>query len=519
MSVFAQKFSTATNQKYDFLRLSSVEFNTLAHVAEYCFIYPESQKSIVEQDKTQIQEICKKILHSTIFETIIVFKASHFDQTVFMPQLIDMFKPYPGIASCIDTDNITISRAKDNNDTIYIDIKLEQAAHSYAQSKGITKQIKDKLYNMYTDIFEITFTPYQISRQEQEQRELARNQDTTSKTERSDGRQIVVTDIEPIFGDSAYTSAQYIADISTLPKNGITICGTLQQWDTLTSKSGKTYVRFELVDFTGSISGVLFPNSKTQDYIGKITAGNQIITKGKTESNDFNGKTTMQYKPDSIAFCKLPTDFVINKKRRPIPQVYTTVFPKPYQDTVQQSIDMLDLVSISQQSTPTQDIVVFDLETTGLDPATSKIIEIGAAKIVYGRIVETFQTLVDPLVPIPIETTAINHITDDMVKGQPQIEAVLMDFSKFCQGAILVAHNIEFDYSFLQAQGQKYDIYFDNLRKDTLAMARQHYPRLKNHKLETLCNHLNIQNQSAHRALSDVIATARLYLTMEDIGK
>lgn len=527
-SIFADRLNRAADGEWDFVRLSCVEFNTFTKVAEYSFIYPESKTPIVEQNRAKLEEICKKILQSSLFATVIVLRASHFDEKIFLPQLFDIIKPYAAIVSGLNASHLSVSRQNSNpqdarstadNNTIKVEISLEQAIYEYAKNTHLIKDIKAKLQHSYTQDFDIQLKAYQLSQAEQEQRELARSQDTSSRLERPEGREIKVTDIQPVFGETTFSPPQYIVDIASIPKNSVTICGDVLQWDISTAKSGKPYVRLELSDFTGAIKGVLFATNKTEPFFDKIKAGTQIIAKGKTEANEYAGKTTIQFKPDSVAFCKLPTDFVINKKRRQVPLAYTTIYPKTYKDSTQQT---MDLDTLSNKTNPTNDkktlpdTVVFDLETTGLDPKLATIIELGAAKIVDGRIVETFETLIDPLKPIPPETTAINHITNEMVQGCPTLEPVLMDFLKFCQGSILVAHNMDFDYSFISTHGKKYDIYFDNPRQDTLAMARQHYPKLKNHKLETLCNSLNIPNDDAHRALSDVIATARLYIKMNE---
>ena len=103
-------------------------------------------------------------------------------------------------------------------------------------------------------------------------------------------------------------------------------------------------------------------------------------------------------------------------------------------------------------------LVSFDVETTGLDPATEEIVELGAVKFTFaqenGRMqpmeVATFQQLINPGKPIPPFITEINHISDDMVKDMPPLAAVLPDFMKFCVGSnFLVAHNAEFDASFV----------------------------------------------------------------------
>ena len=103
-------------------------------------------------------------------------------------------------------------------------------------------------------------------------------------------------------------------------------------------------------------------------------------------------------------------------------------------------------------------MVAFDVETTGLEAEKEEIVEIGAVRFTFNREgtrmqpdeLGTFQQLIDPIIKIPAEVTAINHITNDMVKGMPKVDQVLPDFLRFCIGAnFLVAHNAEFDAEFI----------------------------------------------------------------------
>jgi len=506
-STFKTKFDRQTQNQFEYIRLSSVEFFVYDKVAKYKLIYPESKKAEVEKSVDTIQSACKKILKSAIFDTDIVLVPSHFDTQIFLPQVFEILKSYPAISSGLQANQIRIAR---ESDKFLVELSLEQNAYSYALEKNIVQIIKDKLYYMYTDDFEVKLNMYQLSAQQQQQGELRRTQDTSSQLELPKRREILARDIVKVFGSPIDCAAQYIVDSNTVPKSTVTLCGNLTQWEPSVSKSGKQYARFELVDPTGKIRGIYF--QKQKDDLSTLAVGSTIIAKGKTALDDFKKDGSVTFQPTSISLCTIPDDFVYNRKIRSAPLVYTTVFPQVYSDATQQSIDDL-LGSTVQPSDET--IVVFDIETTGLDPKIDSIIDLGAAKIQNGLIVETFQTLIDPLRPIPPNSIEIHHITDQMVQGQPTIEPVLLDFLKFVQGCTIVAHNIDFDYSFISLNGQKYDIYFDNPRLDTVAMARKKYPKLHNHRLETLCKYLEIPNNTAHRALSDAIATAKLYLVMK----
>src|SRR5699024_3127935 len=112
--------------------------------------------------------------------------------------------------------------------------------------------------------------------------------------------------------------------------------------------------------------------------------------------------------------------------------------------------DLKDLVTNSHGQDLDASYVVFDIETTGFSPVVDKIIEIGAVRVEAGKIVDRFSTFVNPKTPIPFRIEQLTHINDSMVLDAPVIETVLPEFMKFCEGAVMVAHNAGFDMSFIE---------------------------------------------------------------------
>jgi DNA polymerase III epsilon subunit family exonuclease len=156
--------------------------------------------------------------------------------------------------------------------------------------------------------------------------------------------------------------------------------------------------------------------------------------------------------------------------------------------------------------------VVFDIETTGFSAEKDKITEIGATKIIDGKIVETFGELINPQINIPRHITEITGITNDMVKNKKTISDVLPRFLNFCKGSTLVAHNASFDVRFIKHNAANLGLKFEYEIIDTLALARELLPHLKNHKLQTVANELKIDLLNAHRAKDDATATAKIFL-------
>lgn len=155
--------------------------------------------------------------------------------------------------------------------------------------------------------------------------------------------------------------------------------------------------------------------------------------------------------------------------------------------------------------------VVFDVETTGLSAVYDTIIELAAVKVENGEIIDRFESFANPHHPLSQTTTDLTGITDDMVKNAPEVSEVLQDFHEWMGDSVLVAHNASFDIGFLN-QGLK-QMQMDKVSNpviDTLELARFLFPQFKNHRLNTLCKHFNIELTQHHRAIYDAEATGYL---------
>lgn len=152
-----------------------------------------------------------------------------------------------------------------------------------------------------------------------------------------------------------------------------------------------------------------------------------------------------------------------------------------------------------------KDYVVFDLETTGVSYKKDEVVEISAVKVMDGKVVDEFTTLVNPGCPIPERASEINGIYDDMVKDAPSFDKALGDFLEFIGDMILVGHNIHtFDMKFICRDAKKYfGQYVGNDYIDTLPFSRSVLPKLDYHTLVYLAEHYNINTEGAHRALND----------------
>ncbi len=160
------------------------------------------------------------------------------------------------------------------------------------------------------------------------------------------------------------------------------------------------------------------------------------------------------------------------------------------------------------------EMVVFDIETTGLSSRTCKIIEIGAVKVKGGEVIDRMDIFVDPECPIPPEITALTSITDEMVKGAPKEKEATEQFLSFAEGKMLIAHNAAFDIGFIRAASERCGLKFDNTYLDTVGLSKFVNPELKNHKLDTVAKHYNLEDFHHHRASDDAEVLAKIFFRM-----
>lgn len=158
-----------------------------------------------------------------------------------------------------------------------------------------------------------------------------------------------------------------------------------------------------------------------------------------------------------------------------------------------------------------QKYVVVDIETTGIEPTSHYITEIGAVKIVEGQVVDQYSQLINPQVQISEQITRITGIDNDMVAKAPTFDQVIAGFIEFLEDFPIVGHNVLFDYSFLKYHCQQSGFAFERNGIDTLAIARTCLPTIQSRSLTNLIKHFDIQREKAHRAYHDALATYELY--------
>ncbi len=164
------------------------------------------------------------------------------------------------------------------------------------------------------------------------------------------------------------------------------------------------------------------------------------------------------------------------------------------------------------------DFVVVDIEATGAKMPPNRIIELGAYRIRGGKIVDNFLTLVNPEISIPRFVITLTGIRNEMVKQAPLFAEVAPRWLEFVADAVLIAHNAPFDTNFLNHEISR--VYpghrMINPHLCTVTLSRRAVPGLTNYRLETVADHFSIPIFDRHRAHSDALATAEIFLHLLD---
>ena len=164
------------------------------------------------------------------------------------------------------------------------------------------------------------------------------------------------------------------------------------------------------------------------------------------------------------------------------------------------------------------DYTAVDIETTGLSPRYSSIIELGALKVRRGRQVDEVSLLVDPGFALPPGITALTGITDDMLWTAPGLGDVLPYFLDFVGGDVILGHNVNFDVNFLYDKALSIGLApVGNDFVDTMRLSRKLFPEHKHHRLCDLAERLAVTPDAAHRALADCYTAAACYERMKPL--
>ena len=158
-----------------------------------------------------------------------------------------------------------------------------------------------------------------------------------------------------------------------------------------------------------------------------------------------------------------------------------------------------------------QKYAIIDIETTGGKADRERITEIAIAIHDGEKIIDSFETLINPEISLPFYITQLTGITDTMLRDAPKFYEVAKQIVQMTEGAVFVAHNVRFDYSFVQQEFKRLGYTYSRKQLCTVRMSREAFPGLGSYSLENLINHFRIKVKERHRAMADVLATSQIF--------
>lgn len=512
MSRFFDEFKIKSANKYPMLKFKESIYYEDRRLLVVKFIVSVYDASLItESDEAQIKKIVEEIIPDVNID--VVFERTLADADVVTTRLFQFFKDnYPAYFNYLKKENLNVTV---EDGLITVEIKFEKTLAKIIEDKE--PEIEEFLSKNFNSEIDVKIL------------EMPNNTDDELVIDRviyEHAKVITVKEEKKLYSRFRSSGAiggmpTYISEIKGAAE-GVTLCGKVsnisfreyqnKRYDGVNKKEPeklKLY-KWTLNDTTKSIECVAFPSLAQEPMLDALQDNLHVLCYGNVTDGRYGG---LQYTVSDIALATIDFSSIKNEEAsKPVPKGYSFVFPKPYEELNQASL--FDTQKEITCSLKDKSYVVFDFETTGLT-VTDKIIEIGAVKIVNGKITETFDTLINPEMPIPKGASDVNHITDEMVELSPTFETVAADFYRFTYGSALVAHNIAFDFSFLYRQSKECGyIYKDIELIDTLALARTYVKGTKVFNLGSLTKLLGISLEDAHRALADTVATAKLFIEL-----
>lgn len=376
-------------------------------------------------------------------------------------------------------------------------------------------------------------------------------------------------DLSVIYGrkikEAPVAISEVVANLNTIGRVCIA-CEVFGSVDTRTLKSGKTLLTFPVTDYTGSLLVKMFlDEEKLADFpVKECKRGANLLIYGAVAYDEYEHDITIKpvgistYQPErrmddapvKRVELHLHTNMsamdAVNSAESLIQRAYewghravaitdhgvVQAFPEAMNVTAKMKdfrviygceayvVNDLELAKVIDQADPRSiedEVIVFDVETTGLSPANDRLTEIGAVKVKGLRIIDSFQTFVNPKRPIPANIVELTGITDEMVQDAPDEQQAVTAFMEFCgNNPVLIAHNASFDTAFLRAVLQRHQMTCSFVTLDTLVLCRAMLPELAKHKLNIVAKHLKLGKFDHHRANDDACMLAKIYIALSE---
>lgn len=499
------------NNKFNYLKLYEVIYDYSALECVVTFLYPHTISEISDEDRKNINDFVVKAL-SLNGKTIVKFKKSFLDPRLIRTEVFNFINlNFKALAVYIKEEQLDVEQ---RDDIVYVRVNMAGEIKNYFDSINAASRIKNHLLERFISEFEVEGV---IDGNLHIRKEIG---EVEIPVVFRKSYRYKVKEVHPLFGGDIAPEPEFIKD-NKEPKIGLILAGVISQMQkkTFTRKKGKregeegTYYSF-VVDDGRKMDCIYFcpkANIKKMDF---LQDGMTILCLGDLKLG-LGNKLTYYIKRVAVAIVdeesKKPSAPKIPEKRKSVVSIEDYISYKQ-EDILTKKIEYNDYIMNNT-------FVVYDLETTGIDTANDRIIEIGAIKVEKGRVTKKFSTFVNPEIHIPEEASRVNNITDDMVADAPKISDVMLDFLDFTKGCIISGYNnINFDNKFIARYARELNLPFNNENIDVFILARQKPVKAKNFKLTSVTAALGISLEGAHRAYNDAYATAQVLLKLNEIN-
>ena len=498
-------------KKFDFLKLLSVVYDIDIKTCTITFLYPLTINEISDDDKHEIGEYLKEQI-ALNGELKIKFKKSYLDEELILEDVVKYFQTNKkGLLPYISLDNILI---KSNLTDVSIEIKLNQDIFSLIDEFELKSMLKNYLDKLYIANFTID-----INENEESLPDEIESDDILPVSTKA--RRYNVSIEKKLIGGDIIPKPEYIKD-NQKQKLSVILAGFISNklQKKFVIKKGKrageekSLYTFTLKDIEGQVECVYFCPKTHEKTLENLEELSFILCVGDLKPG-INGKLTYYIKKISLASPSVKENnqeenlAVEDIKHNHKQVVFPDLLPRSAQSFLFDHNDKYNDFILKNN------IVVFDIETTGLDPEACEITEIGAVKIEHGEVTERFSSFAKPKNPIPVEVQNLTHITNEMVAFAPKIEDVIIDFCEWSKDCIISGYNIiGFDLKFIKKITNKLNIPFTNTVIDAYIVAKQAKINPGNYKLGTVVKYLGLKLEGAHRAFNDAYATAQVLMEL-----
>ncbi len=500
-----------TDNAYYNVKLVGVVYNN--ETGKTCFRFIYHDRNFTQADKSRLLELVESFYNNTVLVEVKV-KRDYIDAEVAHDIAYRyLFDNYTSIQNDISKSNVKVNMGDD----VEVNVNVPKPIYEYLQSKNFESTLSEHLHSNSFATFRVVLNL--ADEQTKFEKVLNQNEQTilqsiANETAGLRPSKFEVTNVTKLIGEELTTEAFDVASLKGAMQK-CQIAGNVRYFMERSFKSKrpdangnypeKKYYSWNLQYGQASMQCVYFPLKADADKPLELVENMPLIVGGDVE--EYNGR--INFKVKSISTCTLPEVKEVEVKQRKVNEEYLYVKPQPVESFEQ--FNFFDVPEAPNEFLANNDIVVFDVETTGLDYKTNEIIEIGAVKMQNGQITESFSCFVKPTKSIPKEITNLTGITNEMVKDAYSISEVIVDFYKFCYGCVIVAYNIDFDYKFINAAGSKVGYKFTNRQIDALYLARKNVKGAKTFTLGSIAKRLGVSLEGAHRAINDATATAEVF--------